>query len=263
VPGLLRCGDLGWTVNDIVFMVMVFNKWNDVVLNALDPDNQELELLSNEEIDDLIDKSENEQESVKNRLMEGVIERLKGTDKEDYVHINQAMLIRQLDKLHTFQHSKNWSQKVNFFYESVIRHVQNTLDFIEDLFSDYFDRNKKVPIAYLHSSLDELCLKLKIVQNKFKVSETISPELAQIVCDNFYEFCERKRFGVTYNQLKYQKDLMAELVTTGTLDSERNLIEALFFFNFNYEPFLDYLCDTIKREIEPLAIKEKIRSLLF
>jgi len=61
-------------------MPMILCKWEKLIA-ALNPVNQELQSLSEECIQNLIDQSEEEQEIVKTCLIEGIIDRPKIMDK--------------------------------------------------------------------------------------------------------------------------------------------------------------------------------------
>jgi hypothetical protein len=243
-------------------MLITMDSWNMIVIEALEPSVQGLHSLTNEDIADIIRRSKEEQEKTKNNLIEGIVNRTEIADKREWIQINQSFLIRSLDKLHVFRHSKKWPESINELYSTVMQHFQNTLDFIEDFFGNYFDRNKKVPMPYLLISLEELCRQLNAMKNQLR-SQPIDKELGEIICNNFSKFCLQKNKSVTYNDLRYQKDLMNELLVEGALDSQDSLIEILFYFNFNDDSFIDYLYRNLKSEIEPLSINERISKLRF
>ena len=245
-------------------MPIILNTWSTLIITTLNPSNAKLFLLTDESIQALINQSEAEQEIVRTLLIEGIIDRPKIRDKQQFVQVNQAILIRLLDKLHSYKQNPKVVDNIRCLYNTISQHLENTLDFIEDFFSNYFDRNEKVPTSYLIISIEELCKQLEILRNILQSSKAIDLELANILRNNFNKFCSRKAIGTTYNELVYQKELMNELVTNGTLQSEKSLMEVLFYFNFNDHDYIAYLYEKLKSLTESLPTKkEKIAALRF
>ncbi len=238
--------------------------WNALISNTLHPDNVNLFSHKDESIALFIEQSTEQQEKVRNRLIEGVLERSKIKDKQHYVKLNQAMLIRLLDKLYSYQQYKNLNSKIAYLYETISRHLENTLDFIEDFFSNYFDRNEKVPAGYLAISLKELCKQIDIMKTTVVPFAPAIHAVVNILINNFREFCLRKKGGATYNELMYQKDLMNQLLTDQTLANENSIKEVLVYFNYNDNDYLSYLYERLSSQIETLITrKEQISTLRF
>ena len=114
-----------------------------------------------ESIQIFIEQSKAEQDKVRAVLIEGILERSKIMDKQQYVKLNQAMLIRLLDYLHAYKQKEELDNKIRYLYDTISQHLENTLNFIEDFFSNHFDRNEKVPLSYLAISLQELYKQLE------------------------------------------------------------------------------------------------------
>lgn len=245
-------------------MPIVLNKWNALISGPLNPSTGIIFTLTTDSINELVAQSEAEQEMVRSLLIEGILDKPKISDKHQYVQVNQAILIRLLDKIYSYKQDPKVTEKVLSLYESVSLHLENALDFIEDFFSNYFDRNEKVPAAYLTISIEELCKQLNQLQKVLKASKVIGSKLSGILLRNFDRFCKQKITSVTYNELMYQKDLMNELLTEGTLQSEEHLKEVLFYFNFNDNDYIAYLYEKMKDLSEALSNKkEKIAALRF
>lgn len=240
--------------------MILLHEWNTIIGSALNPSESNLNALSDLEIESLIERSQNEIEKVQAYLIDGVIEKPKILDKQEYVQLHQSMIIRLLDKLHFYLNEKCLSQKILDAYNSIKRHLETTLRFIEDFFSNYFDRNAKVPITYLEVSLEQLC---KQLQKLKEINKDTSPELTNIITNNFRSLFKRKNAGITYNQLMYQKDLMSELMAEAA-NSEAAIKKVLFYFNFNDADYIAYLYSQLTFLIEPLASKdEKITALRY
>jgi hypothetical protein len=110
------------------------------------------------------------------------------------------MVIRLLDRLHSYQQNDKLESSFLFLYDSLSQHLQNVLDFIEDFFSKYFDRNEKVPASYLLISINDLRKQLQQLEQGL-ILNNINNELADILIDNYHTFCSVKSIPLTYNQL--------------------------------------------------------------
>src|SRR5687768_7560927 len=141
-------------------MPLVTNKWNTLISGPLNPSNGIIFTLTKESINELVSQSEAEQEAVRSRLVEGILDKTKISDKHQFVQLNQAILIRLLDKLYSYKQDPKVTELALWLYKTVSQHLENTLDFIEDFFGNYFDRNEKVPASYLLISVEELCKQL-------------------------------------------------------------------------------------------------------
>ena len=136
-------------------MALVLNKWETLIYYRINPLQVNVNLFSVECIQSLIEQSDKEQEQARNAMIEWLVDNPKIKDKQQFVQLNQALLIRLLDKMHLYKKEKVEEQIINL-YEKISSHLENTLDFIEDFFGNYFDRNERVPAAYLSISLEEL-----------------------------------------------------------------------------------------------------------
>ena len=128
-------------------MALVFSKWENLVYFKVNPFQVDVHLFSDECIQILIEQSEKEQEQVRNAMIEWLVDNPKIRDKQQFVQFNQAVLIRLLDKLYSYKQQK-LAERIIDLYDAISRHLENTLNFIEDFFANYFDRNEKVPAAY-------------------------------------------------------------------------------------------------------------------
>ncbi len=244
-------------------MPVILDTWNKLIGTTFNPSNPVLFTLPNESLQTFINQSEEEQEKVRALLIEGVIDKPIIRDKKQYIQVNQAIIIRLLDKIHSYKHCPKVNGKILFLYNSVSEHLENTLDFIEDFFSNYFDRNEKAPATYFNISIKELCKQFEILTKALQSNNNIDHQLENILTNNFNRFYI-KTSGATYNELIYQKELMDELLSDNVLESELSIREVLFYFNFNDDDYLAYLYERLKGLTEILpGKKEKISKLLF
>jgi len=244
-------------------MALVFSKWENLVYNKVNPFQVDVHLISDECIQILIEQSEKEQEQVRNAMIEWLVDNPKIRDKQQFVQFNQAVLIRLLDKMYSYKQQKPAEQIIDL-YDAISRHLENTLNFIEDFFANYFDRNEKVPSAYLNISLEELCKKLEQLKVTVIGNNTVDEDLMDIIINNFNKFCYQHSKIITYNELIYQKELMDELITDEALASEQSIKEVLFYFNFNDADYISYLYKKLSIQLQqPNSKQEKISLLRF
>lgn len=242
-------------------MAMLLQKWETLVVTTLNPANGKLQLLSDSEIQDLIQESEAERENIRAQLIEAIVEKSKVSDKQQYVQLIQSMLIRLLDKLHRYRQIENLTESVSRLYCFISKDMENTLEFIEQFFGNYIDRNEKVPLEYLSVAVEDLARQLDKLRSVFRSNGSIDLRLSEIVANNFGKFCARKATGITYNELMYEKELMNELLSNDSLSSEL-IRDVLFFFNFNDDDYIAYLYENLSALTDSLPTKsEKVAAL--
>jgi len=245
-------------------MPFTLENWNALINTTLHPANENLLSLPDESLQIIIQQSKEEEDKVRTLFLEGILERPKVKDKQQYVKLNQTMLIRMLDKLYYYRQKKNLNNKISQVYDAVSHHLESMLDFIEDFFGNYFNRNEKVPTAYLMASVKELCRQLEILKKTVLANDSSVHAVGNILINNFNSFCIEKKTSATYNELIYQKDLMNQLLTDGTLVSENSIKEVLFYFNYNDDDYIAYLYEKLKTLAQSLHNKrEKIAALRF
>jgi hypothetical protein len=245
-------------------MAIILQKWYTLINTTLNPSLVNLGSFTEETIQSLIFQSQSEQENVRLLFIEAMVDRLKIRDKQQFVQVHQAMLIRLLDKLYSYKQAERLNNNIVHLFDTISQHMEYALNFIEDFFSQYFDRNEKVPAAYLIVSMDELFKQLEVLKQVLNSNESIDIKLKDILIANFSRFVLKKFPGVTYNELVYQKDLLSELLTDETLGSESSIQQVLFYFNFNDDDYISYLYGKLKAVMEIFSTKkEKITALRF
>jgi hypothetical protein len=242
-------------------MALVLNKWEKLIYVTINPFQVSINSLSDECIQSLIEQSDKEQEQVRNAMIEWLVDNPKIRDKQQFVQLNQALLIRLLDKLYSYK-QETPNEHIKNLFEAISRHLESTLNFIEDFFGNYFDRSERVPAGYLKISLEELCEKLEQLNAILSEDDSVDQNLSNLLTNNFNKFCYQHSQNVTYNDLIYQKDLMDELLTNETLKSEQSIKEVLFYFNFNDPDYISYLYKNLSSLIESLYTRQEKVSVL-
>ncbi|HET7117892.1 MAG TPA: hypothetical protein VFI29_15460, partial [Hanamia sp.] len=245
-------------------MPLILQYWNNLIHTTLLQARECPSSLTDESIDSFIKQSEEEQDKVRNSFLEGMLKRSKLKDKQHWVRITQAMLIRLIDKLYSYTQSKEVDHKMFHLYKILIGHLEDTLHFIKDFFGNYFNYDERVPVTYLIISLKELSSQVKLLRKIVQHYKPYIQALAEIIVNNFNKFCLENKNNATYNQLAYQKDLMGHLMANKTLASENSINEVLFYFNYNDQDYIAYLKEKLSSLTESLdTIKEKIAALRF
>jgi len=245
-------------------MPLILQYWNNLIHTTLSLAREFPSVLTDESIETFIKQSEEEQDKVRTSFLEGMLKRSKLKDKQQWVRITQAMLIRLIDKLYSYTQSKEVDHKIFDLYKILIGHLEDTLNFIRDFFGIYFDYDERVPVTYLIISLKELSSQVKLLQKIVQHYKPYIQALAEIIVNNFNKFCLENKNAVTYNQLAYQKDLMDHLMANKTMASENSISEVLFYFNYNDHDYIAYLKEKLSCLTESLdTTKGKIAALRF
>lgn len=245
-------------------MSSILQHWENLVCTTLNPENLHFFLHNDESVQIFIEQSRAEQGNSRTVLIEGILERVEIRDKQQYVKINQVMLIRLSDKLDRYKQTKGVDTKTLYLYDVIGKHLENTLHFLEDFFSNYFDRNERVPACYLSSSIKDLRKQLEIFKKIIHQYKNSVPAIADILISNLDRFCLEKKNGATYNEVKYQRDLLDQLITHATRASEISIKEILFNLNYNDDHLIAYIFQKLKALAESLpTATEKITALRF
>ena len=243
-------------------MPVILQTWGELITNTLNP--RKIEHLSNERIGEIIHQSETESEKVPKLLVDGIVDRDSIRDKQQFVQVHQSMLIRLLNQLFTYQQAEESRQHVLTLYQTVGRHLEHTLNFIEDFFRNYFDRSEQVPASYFLLSTGELGRQLVLLKEKFENSADLDPVLSSILVSNFNRYCNGEKTGATYDELLYQRELLKELLSDKTSASEASIREVLFYFNFNDDDYVAYLYKRLAVQIEDLSNRrDKVVALRY
>jgi len=238
-------------------MRLILQYWNTLINTTLNPEQECISSLTDASIQMFKLRSNEEQEGVRNLFLEGMIQRTKLKDKQQWVQINQAMLIRLMDKLFSYAQTKQQDSRFLDLYETISSHLENILNFIKDFFGNYFDHNEKLPLSYLIISLEQLSIQIKQLQETVQPCKPYIHALEDILVNNFNIFLQEKKNGATYNEMFYQRDLTHQLLNNKTIGSENSINEVLF----DYIAYLKEKLDDLTESLE--TTREKIAALRF
>lgn len=113
-------------------MSFILQHWDYLIGTTLYPENLHLFSHNEESLQIFIEQSQAEQDNVRTALIEGMLERVEIRDKQQYVKINQVMVIRLLDKLDGYKQTVGLDNKTLYLYDVISKHLENILIFIED-----------------------------------------------------------------------------------------------------------------------------------
>lgn len=243
-------------------MTTFLKKWNILINEELCPYQESLNRLAEDEISTIIKESAAEVENVRNLLMEYFVNTLSISDKENFVKVNQALLIRLLDKLYSCRNS-NVPEKVLNLYNQLGNHLQTSLDFIEDFFGNYFDHNEKVPAPYLEITQNEIGKQLNKLTFVFN-SSCVDKIMAKGIVQTIQQFiCCKIEKPISYADISYHRLLLHELISQEPT-STQTIRKVLYQLNFNEFTFIDFEFERLHTLTDAAETKaEKISTLRF
>ena len=243
---------------------MILDRWNEMINGKLNPLDIESDLFTSEAVQLIINESENDQQTIRAMFIEDLTGKNNIINKELYVKFNQGFLIRILDNLFSYRKVITTSENVAQLYNSISQHLQATLDFIENFFGNYFDRNEKVPEPYFTIAKEDLRKQLKRFKITISKQANIDTLLINIISDIVNHLLGNEIIAISYTHLTYYKTLLNELQNQKTLHSTKTIIETFHYMNFNEDNFISYEYEWLKQITEHLPTnKEKIVSLRY
>ena len=243
---------------------MILDKWNTIINCRLNPLNTNDDLLAAEAVQLVINESEDDQQTIRSMLIEDLIEKPNVMDKEQYVKVNQTLLIRILDKLFAYSQTRPLNENILLLYNTISQHLQSTLDFVEDFFSNYFDHNEKVPEPYIGIAKENIKKQVKQLKHIVSKQERADTFLTNLLLDSIQQLLDDESIVITYSQLSYHKILLNELLSQKVIQSPHSIIEALYYLKYNEDNFITYEYEWLKELTAELPTnQEKIAALRF
>ena len=243
---------------------MILDKWNTIINGRLSPLNTNDDLLAPEAVQLVINESEDDQQTIRSMLIEDLIEKPNVMDKEQYVKVNQTLLIRILDKLFAYSQTRPLNENIFMLYNTISQHLQSTLDFIEDFFGNYFDRNEKVPEPYISFAKENIKKQVKHLKHIVSKQESTDTFLTSLVLDSIQHLLLDESIVITYSRLSYHKMLLNELLSQKVMQTSQSIMEAFYYLNYNEDNFITYEYEWLKELTTELPTnQEKIAALRF
>lgn len=244
-------------------MLQALYEWENLIDKTLNPLNPELISFTDECIQKIVRQSEDRKEEFRRSVCTEIIN-IHCTEKKQYIHIRQAMIIRLINKIHSYEQSDRLSANILHLYNGIGEDLKSSLGFIEDFFSDLLNRNERIPITYITCSDEGLSIQLKLLKQSFEESKVIDQELAHILLNSFNKLFAQNYSSLTYNEFFYLKDLINELLCDKLLASPTHVYEILFYLNYNNDDYVTYFLNKLSALTESLPTRaEKIDRLRF
>lgn len=246
-------------------MAYILESWDILISRTINPDNL-YHFNENEGWQkSFIQESESEKEKLRTLLIKDFVDGASQKKMEFLVQFNQGILIRLLDKLHQYRSSPAVPDEAILLYKSITRDVSFILDFIEEYFTKYFDRNEKVPTSYLIQSKEEILRQLEQLQQLFAINKSTATFLTDLIRSNFINFCNDEKSFITYSELIYQKELLKELLPLHKLSKDKfpkALEEKLIYMNFNSSLYAEYISSQLIKQVQQATTDKSKISIL-
>jgi len=243
---------------------MILDKWNTIINDRLNPLNANDDLLADEAVQLVINESEDDQQTIRSMLIEDLIEKPNVMDKVQYVKVNQTLLIRILDKLFEYGQTRPLNENRLLLYNTISQHLQCTLDFVEDFFGNYFDRNEKLPESYICIAKENIKRQVKQLKQILSKQESIDTFLTNLILESIQLLLSDESIIITYSRLSYHKVLLNELLSQKAIQTSQGVREVLYYLNYNEDSLITYEYEWLKELTTELPTnQEKIAALQF
>lgn len=240
-------------------MINTLQNWNTLLNQTLSQANHSL---SEELAESILSQSKEEQNNVRQMIVEDILERTKLKDKKEYIRLIQLLLVTMMDKVFCHQHECAYPSRVQLLFEKIQEHLEKTLNFIGEFFAGYFDFNQRVPRLVLSKCLQEFEVQIAQLKKYDQFSCNEHLELLNIVLKKVDKFCGCKGCIPTYNQLQYQKELLCHLTKPDKSSSVDSIKETLIYLNYNDEEYSQFVYSNLIRIINKVENKNEKISLL-
>jgi hypothetical protein len=176
-----------------------------------------------------------------------------------YFHFHQESLIDLIDTLHA-------GQLDNAFVETILDRLAGLLQYLEEHFPDYFNKDMKMPVIYRQTVENELNDFIRLMSDKFR-STNVDPILVSVINTTIQAHVATNA-RLTFRQYYYLKLLKMNIKSIDTSEGSRfetlQLVKVLMHCNFNSESFHSYLLKYINGSVERMpTLSEKLDQLAF
>lgn len=243
---------------------------DDVITVKLNPKKNEIDQLSEIEIELIEEQLKAEFEKIQVALVNQVFETPKETKIRvivNYYHDELITFINEVYKKRQYFPSSN--RVLHHVYDFIISGLDDLISFIELRFSNYISQEKNAPVTYLIVAKDELKQKVESIKNHFLQVVPVR-SYAELILKTIYKFIDaRVEDGpVTFKEVLYMKELVYQLEF---LEDPENpccvytaLTELLVNLNFNNTDFVNFLTINVRAQISALpSLEEQYNELAF
>lgn len=218
----------------------IFLNWEKRLLSTSSFEADSRRIPKEEELNALIKEFKADQDHLHALLIEKFETTTSSQDKQQLISVSQRLLIRLLDKLHLLNQSPNVSNSLYQVYSRLTQQLEQTLLFMEDLFSNYLNAEECVPITLKRKKRNDL----KGLQDKampaFIEEGVANIEIIRSVFENVKSFLSDDGREIRYKDISYHEVLLNELSNLPAPPSNQQVREILYFLNYNHEAFLEH-----------------------
>ncbi|MBX2933913.1 MAG: hypothetical protein KF825_06685 [Ferruginibacter sp.] len=168
-------------------------------------------------------------------------------DKKQYIRLLQALLINLSDCLFIKQGD----------FRKVCNPIENTLQFLQNFFSQYFDLDSRMTKFCFHQFCG--CFKLKLEYWQIKLNHS---SLLDALNESLEDKFTSPENNITYRKIGYIKYLLQKIESAATVVSEKYVREVFIYNNFNSLCFINYEIGLIKVGLVKFQFNEHAISFL-
>jgi len=212
--------------------VSILIKWDADMNNKMTVDKTQYD-----DINLLIQQSEQEHQYFRVLLLEEMINRESSLDKQQLIETVAVYFIRLMDTMYTYSNLRDVNNQLRIIVDKVCLHFQQTFQFIEEFFGGYIDKDRKAPFAYIEIGKIEIIKKLKKAKSNFVQSTESTVTLIEILFTVIEEKLSASS-AITINNIAYITQLAGEIDRQSKPIAEQNLRNILYSLNFNEENFV-------------------------
>ncbi len=164
----------------------------------------------------------------------------KERQRELYIQYHQVQLIRMADQLFQYLAIKNpksiyqtgRDNLITTLYKETFRCTEDLLNYIEQYFASYFDRDADVPRVYLLLNQRSLRSSIKTLRVKL-AGLNANVDFIDVLLMPLSAFCQKKK--ASYRELIYIKDVLRNLTACEAISEVKDLLVSM---NFNSCPLV-------------------------
>lgn len=252
----------GETTNTIKFTSAtdLLREWDNSVSKILQPDDGNSVIPDGITIGKLVSQQSSLLDNVQDLILDEMIGRSGTKDKEQFIRMVQLMVTRLLDNVSNVSESMAALQEREQ-YSAFIQVLLQIIQFIQEFFGNYFDKNEKIPAILRNKYQSELSKLGLHFTERFSQSQRVNPVLIQVVNEHILEAAWANRKHCNYKHFHYERELLHHLSKENEL-TDLSVRSLLYYFNFNCSQFVIYEFDRLVELITQLHTKsEKINKL--
>ena len=238
---------------------------DDLINNILNPQKNQPEEISNQDVQNCFNFILKEEENLRNQLKKEYIFSKSALYFSHRIQIYQQTTIKLANIIFKYLQSVD-NQTLSRSYFQLLNIIEKLLIHLQTSYPDYFNRNTELPILYKLIVKQELNFNLSILQNLghiYNIENELIKRITQTI-ELFYK--DSKDTKLTFAIADYFKEFFINLIEAiqneNRRDKEQSVIDIIFDFSFNSLIIFEFLSNKIDKEMaEVTGLYEKIHRL--